>query len=329
MADTIRWGILGTGGIAHKFADGLSALPDAELVAVGSRAQGSADAFAEEYGVSHRHATYDALAEDAEVDVVYVSTPHPMHKDNSILCLQAGKAVLCEKPFTINARETEEVIRVAREKKLFLMEAMWTRFLPSFGQVRTWLDEGRIGDIRMVQANFGYRADLNPKGRLFNPELGGGGLLDVGIYTVSLASFIFGEPPAEISGFADIGETGVDEQSVTVFRYPEGNLALLSCAVRTNTPYGAHIFGTEGTITLDHPVWRGAPVTLSVQGEEAITADLPLEGNGYNYEAAAAMTCLRAGELESKVMPLDESLEIMNTLDRIRAHWGLVYPMEL
>lgn len=329
MADTIRWGILGTGGIAHKFADGLSALPDAELVAVGSRAQNSADAFAEEYGVSHRHATYDALAEDAEVDVVYVSTPHPMHKDNSILCLQAGKAVLCEKPFTINARETEEVIRVAREKKLFLMEAMWTRFLPSFGQVRMWLDEGRIGDIRMVQANFGYRADLNPKGRLFNPELGGGGLLDVGIYTVSLASFIFGEPPAEISGFADIGETGVDEQSVTVFRYPEGNLALLSCAVRTNTPYGAHIFGTEGAITLDHPVWRGAPVTLSVQGEDAITVDPPREGNGYNYEAAAVMTCLRAGELESKVMPLDESLEIMRTLDRIRAQWGLVYPMEL
>ena len=183
MTEPIRWGILGPGSIAHKFAVGLQAIPAGELVAVGSRDQQRADAFADQYGAPNRHASYEALSTDPDIDAVYVATPHPFHQDNAILCLEAGKAVLCEKPFTINAAEAEAV--VARANGVFLMEAMWSRYLPIMVQVRQWLDAGAIGEPLMVSADFGFRAGVNPAGRLFNPALGGGALLDIGIYVVS------------------------------------------------------------------------------------------------------------------------------------------------
>ena len=328
MQEKIRWGILGTGRIAAKFAEGLAVLPDAELVAVGSRSQDTADAFAERFSIPRRHPSYADLAADPTVDVIYVATPHPLHKENSLLCLNAGKAVLCEKPFTINATQAEEVIRCAREKRLFLMEAMWTRFLPVMVKVREWLSAGAIGEPRMVSADFGFRAGFDPKGRLLNPSLGGGALLDVGVYTVSFASMVFGGPPCDIAALAHLGETGVDEQSAMVLRYGRGQLAVLSCAVRTSTPQEARIVGTEGTIRIDPPFWHSARATLSIaqQGDEV--AEMPFDGNGYNCEAAEVMNCLRAGKLESNIMPLDETLTIMKTMDAIRKQWGLRYPME-
>ena len=174
MADKIRWGIIGTGWVAKEFATGLTVLPEAELVATGSRTAESANQFADMFGVPHRHASYEALVNDPHVDVVYVATPHNLHKENSLLGLQASKAVLCEKPFTINAAEAEAVIQFARATKLFLMEAMWTRFLPTMQQARAWIDEGRIGEIRMVSASFSFRAGWNPESRLLNPDLAGG-----------------------------------------------------------------------------------------------------------------------------------------------------------
>ena len=171
MTTATRWGILGTGSIAKQFARGLADTPDAVLQSVGSRAQDSADAFGEAFSIPTRHASYEALANDPEVDAIYVSTPHPFHKDNSILCLRAGKAVLCEKPFTINAAEAKAVVEVAREHGVFLMEAMWSRFFPAMRQVKKWLDEGAIGKVRLVNADFGFRAGINPEGRLFNPAL--------------------------------------------------------------------------------------------------------------------------------------------------------------
>lgn len=324
---TIRWGILGSGNIASKFAQGLSVLDDAELAAVGSRAQESADEFGDRYNIPRRHSSYEALADDPNVDAIYVATPHSFHKENSLLCLRAGKAVLCEKPFTINAAEAEEVIAYARTHGLFLMEAMWSRFLPHMQEVRRLIDDGAIGDVRMVKADFCFRTRFNPAGRLFDPALGGGALLDVGIYPVSLAFWLLG-PPAQIASHAQLGETGVDEQAGIVFGYTGGELAVLTTAIRTATPHTALIAGTEGYIAIHHSWWAPSSFTLARRGKKEQHIEPETTGNGYNYEAAEVMDCLRAGRTESDTMSLDESLALMRTLDRIRAQWGLRYPME-
>ena len=328
MTDKLRWGILGTGNIAKTFAQGLAVLPDAELLAVGSRSQVSADGFGDQFHVERRYASYAGLASDPDVDGVYVATPHSFHRDNSLLCLQAGKAVLCEKPFMINAAEAREVIEVARETGLFLMEAMWARFLPVLERVRQLLSDGAIGQVRILTADLGFRAPFDPQRRLFNPELGGGALLDVGIYLVSLASMVYGAQPSRISSMAHLGQTGVDEQSAMILGYDQGELAVLATAVRTRTPQWASILGTEGWIRIHSPWWRPTELTVSIQGQEDQTVSLPFEGNGYQYEAAEVMRCLRAGKLESSIMGLDETLAIMGTMDQIRAQWGLRYPME-
>ena len=323
----IRWGIIGTGNIAHKFATGLRACGDAQLMAVGSRQQETADKFAAEFDVPHRHASYEALAADPDVDVVYVSTPHSFHHDNTILCLEAGKHVLCEKPFAINAVQASEMIAVARRRKRFLMDAVWSRFQPAQVKMRELIADGAIGELRMIESDFGFRAGVNPKARLFNPELGGGALLDVGVYNVQLASMLFG-PPTQIKALAQLGETGVDEQAAVVTLHEQGRIAFSSTAIRTTTRHAACVFGTGGWITLDEPWWRTNGLTLVVAGKAPVHFDTPLVANGYNYEADEVMRCIRAKKLESDVMPLDETLSIMKTLDAIREQWGLKYPME-
>jgi len=327
MTDRIRWGILGTGVIAHKFATGLKAASGAELAAVGSRTQVTADEFGDTFGVPRRHASYEELANDPEIDVIYVSTPHPMHKDNSLLCLNAGKAVLCEKPFTINATEAEAMISLARQKGLFLMEAMWTRYLPAVIKTRQLIAEGVLGKIRMIVADFGFRAEFDPQHRLFNPELGGGALLDAGIYPISFASMIFGSP-TQVTSLAQLGQTGVDEQSAYLLGYEQGQLALLASAVRTDMPSEAIVMGTKGRVRLHSPIYCPRSLTLSLPDQADEMIEPPMVGNGYNYEAVEVMNCLRAGKLESEIMPLDETLAIMKTMDQIRAPWGLKYPTE-
>jgi len=327
MKDKIRWGILSTGWIAKKFAEGLSVLPDAEIMAVGSRAQETADAFGDEYGVPHRHASYEALAADPDVDVIYIGTPHPFHKDNAILSLGAGKAVLLEKPFTLNAGEAEEVIALAREKGLFLMEAMWSRYIPIIVKLRELLAEAAIGEVRMLTADLGFRSTFDPKSRLFDPELGGGALLDVGIYPISFASMVLGTP-SRIVSLAHMGQTGVDEQAGIVFGYERGQLAILHTALQTSTAIEATVMGTEGKIRVHSAWFYGTTLTLSIEGRDDEVISLPYEGNGYNFEAAEVNERLREGKLESDVMPLDETLVIMQTLDAIRAQWGFKYPME-
>jgi len=328
MSTKVRWGILGTGNIARSFATGFKALPDAEIVAVGSRSQATAEKYADMFGIAKRYASYEALASDPDVEVIYVSTPHPFHHENSLLCLEHGKAVLCEKPFAMSAREAREVIDAARERKLFLMEAMWSRFFPVMVKVRELLAQGTIGDVRMLSADFGFRAELDPSSRLFDLRLGGGALLDVGVYPVALASMIFG-PPADIQTKAHLGKTGVDEQAAMIFSYADGALALLSTAITLDTPQVATIIGTEGSIQLHSPWWKPeALLTLTRAGAEPERIDVPYEGNGYNYEAAAVGRALRAGRTEEETMPLDETLQIVKTMDSIRSMWGLRYPTD-
>ena len=326
MGDVFRWGILGPGGIAKKFATGLRALDDAQLVAVGSRSRDRANAFADAFDVPHRHASYEALARDSEVDAIYVATPHPFHKEHSILCLEAGKPVLCEKPFAINQHETREMIEVAQREGVFLMEAMWTRFLPLTQQVKAWVTEGAIGEVRMLYADFGFRANINPKGRLFDLALGGGGLLDIGIYPISYAAMIFDSQPATISSQARIGVTGVDEQAAMIFGYDGGQLALISCGVRIKTPHEAKILGTDGMISIAQ-FWNARTATLSAGGVEEVVT-LECAGNGYECEAAEVAQCVLAGKLESDLMSHSDTLATMQTLDAVRDQWGLKYPME-
>lgn len=328
MAEKIRWGILGTGVIAKKFAQGLAVLDDATLSAVGSRTPAGAASFAAEFKVPRQHGSYAELAADPEVDIIYVATPHPMHVGDTLLCLDNGKAVICEKPFAVNAAEARRMARRAREKKLFLMEAMWTRYIPAVVQAKKWVDDGEIGDVRMIIADFGFRASCDEEHRLLNPALGGGGLLDVGIYPISFASMIFGQAPDRIAGLADLCSTGVDEQAAYVLGYGPGRMAILASAVCTETPQHAVILGEKGAVHVHAPFWRATKATLKLTDKADRFVELPLAGNGYNYEAAEAMRCLRAGELESPAMPLDESIQLMETMDRIREQWGMRYPMD-
>lgn len=328
MASRIRWGILGTGSIARQFATGLQSVSDAEIVAVGSRNEDTAQAFAAEFNVPNAYDSYAALAADDAVDVVYVSSPHQAHKDDTILCLKSGRAVLCEKPLAINAQEAAEMVAVARAEKRFLMEAMWTRFLPVMAQVRRWLAEGVIGEIRLVQADFGFCAAFDATSRLFDPNYGGGSLLDVGVYPISFASMVLGGRPEEVQGFAHLGESQVDEQAAVVLKYPGGPLALLSSAIRANTGQDARIIGTEGMIQVPAPFWKSKKAILTLNGKDPQEFDLPYEGNGYNCEAEAVGACLREGRLEHETMNWAESLLVMETMDRARALWGLKYPME-
>lgn len=325
-SEIINWGILGPGSIAQRFAKGLQSVPDAKLYAVGSRTQEKADEFASKYDAPKRYGSYEALAADPDVQAVYIATPHPQHKDAMLLCLNHGKAVLCEKPFTVNAKEAAEVIDLARTKDLFLMEGMWARFFPGMVRVRELLASGAIGGARMLQADFGFRTDVNPEGRLFSPALAGGGLLDVGIYPISLASMLFGTP-TDVSGLAQMGETGVDEMAAVSLKYAQGQLASIVTGIRINTPSEATIFGTDGSLKLHAPFWNPVKLTLSAGGKtEEIS--VPFEGEGFNYEAQEVQSCLRAGKNESAIMPLNETLSIMQTLDTLRSQWGLKYPME-
>ncbi len=326
MPDKIKWGILSTGRIAGKMAEALKRLPDAELVAVGSRGKESADSFADRYEIPKCYGSYSELATDPDIDVIYVATPHNLHKENTILCLENGKHVICEKPIAINARETSEMIEKARAKKLFLMEAMWTRFLPIMIKFKEKLQEGVIGEVRWMNVDFGFRGGWDPQHRLLNPNLAGGGLLDVGIYTVSFAYWVMGAPK-RVCGFAHIGETNVDEQNASVMEFEGGRLALVSSAVRTNTTQEAVVAGTEGHIRIHKPWWRGDRMTITI-GDKSELIEAPYGDNGFEFEAMETMQCIREGKTESSVMPLDESLAIMRTMDEMRGQWGLVYPME-
>jgi len=327
MADKIRWGILGAGNIARKFATGLQVVAGSELFAVGSRSIDKAQNFAKEFNIPKAYGSYEEMVKDPEIDVVYVATPHTFHKPHTILCLNNGKAVLCEKPFAVNAGEAEEMVEAAKKNNLFLMEAMWTRFLPVMYKVKEWIAADAIGEVRMLTADFGFRANLNPEGRLFNLELGGGALLDVGVYTISLAYMIFGGAPERITGIAHIGETGVDEQAAMILGYKNGELAILHTAIRTRTFQEARIIGTKGSIIIPD-FWRATTANLKVDGKDDEIVEIPFDANGYCYEAREVECCLREGKLQSDLMPWDESISILRTMDELRNQWGLKYPSD-
>jgi predicted dehydrogenase len=323
-----NWGILGTGTIAHLVAEDLALLPNAELTAVGSRAQERADAFGDTFDVPHRHGSYEALVANPDLDVVHVASPHSAHLEHATMALEAGCAVLCEKPLALNAEQAERLIATARRRDQFLMEAMWTRFLPVMDDVRRLVhDEQALGDVHLLQADIGVAQSFDPTHRLFDPALGGGALLDLGVYPLAFAFDLFG-PPDTVTSSAVIGETGIDEQCAAVFRYDDGTQAVWHASVRADAGRTCVLAGTGGRLRGTRAWWKGAPFELTRDDGTAETWARPYEGNGYQFEAAHVMHCLRAGRTESPRMPLDESRALLETMDALRNEWGVTYPQE-
>ncbi|MDB5005879.1 MAG: afr 2 [Mucilaginibacter sp.] len=327
---TIRWGILGAGRIAGKFASDLKLVQDAELIAVGSRSQATADKFGQEFGIKYCHSSYEALVQNPEVDVIYIATPHVYHHENALLCLQHKKAVLCEKPFAMNTRQAAEMISVAKENKVFLMEALWTKFHPHYKKMREMIGQGLLGEIRSVLINFGFKP-LDPvPARLFDPALGGGTVLDIGIYNVFMAMSVLGKPD-HIDAVMTPASTGVDEQCAILFRYNNGAMAQLFSTFSSNLATEADICGTEGRIRLTSKFYEPS-ATIEYYKERTDSRQvIPVEkepGFGYQYEARHVNECLKKGLTESSVVTFADTLLLMETLDQIREKAGIHYPAD-
>jgi predicted dehydrogenase len=321
----LRWGVIATGGIAARFVSDLELVPDAIVVAVGSRTWDRASAFAAEFGIQRPHASYLDLVSDEDVDVVYVAPPHGQHYDAVKLALQAGKPVLCEKAFTVNARQAEDLVAIARAERLFLMEAMWTRFLPHVMRIRELIAAGALGDVRAVFADHGQWFAPDPAHRLFAPELGGGALLDLGVYPLSFASMVLGTPTS-VRSVTTKTLTGVDAADSIALEYPDGRQASVHCTLEARTPTTAAIVGTEARIEVRPAFYR--PTSFDLIGRDGSEQHFSFTHNGLGlrHQAVEVARCLRDGLTESPVMPLDETVNIMRTMDEVRAQAGIVLP---
>jgi predicted dehydrogenase len=322
----IRWGVAGTGGIAERFTNAMTLVDDGAIVAVASRRDETARRFAERFGITRAHASYEALAADPDVDVVYVATPHSRHATDTLLYLAHGKHVLCEKPFALNGTEARAMVAAARESGTFLMEAMWSRFLPSYRALADLRDSGTLGDLRFVEASFGFAAPLMPEHRLFDATLGGGSLLDVGIYPLHLCAFLLGVPD-RIVATGVVGETGVDEQVIVGLHHESGALGMVSSAIRTNLRCDARIVGERGVV--DVPAFMHCPdrlVVSTVSGSRTI--ECGWEGDGLRFQIEEVQHCIGAGRTESDVMPLRDTLALADVMDTIRRQIGVTYPGE-
>jgi len=320
-----RWGILATGHIAATFVQDLRLLPDAEVVAVGSRTPATARAFADRHGVPRAYGSWQEFAADDEIDVVYVATPHAAHFDATMACLSAGKAVLCEKPITLDRASAQQLVDTARANRRFLMEAMWMRCNPVVLRILELIADGAIGEVTAVQADFGVGGPFPPEHRMRARALGGGALLDLGVYPVSLAHLLLGVPD-EIRAWAKISPEGVDENTGMVLGYDSGAVASLTCGMIGATPVAATITGRTGRIELSPPFYRPGVVTLHRAGADPELLPVDLTGSGYQHEAAEVQRCLAAGLLESPLVPHAATLEVMALLDTVREQIGVSYP---
>ncbi|MCD0482925.1 Gfo/Idh/MocA family oxidoreductase [Streptacidiphilus sp. ASG 303] len=325
----VRWGILATGGIADAFAQDLRLLGDeAELVAVGSRTAESARRFADRHGIPRAHGTWQDLADDPDVDVVYVATPHSAHHAAASLCLEAGRAVLCEKPFTLNLAQAQDLVTLARRRELFLMEAMWMYVNPTVRRIRDLVADGAVGEVRSVHADFGIAVPYAAAHRLHDPAQGGGALLDLGVYPVAFAQLLLGAPD-DVSARAHLNPQGVDENTGILLGYDSGAVANLSCSLTTATSQYAAVNGTRGRIVVARDFFHPDGFVLHRDGHDPEEVRLPADpGNGYTHEAREVVRCLRAGATESELVPLDGTLSLMATLDNVRDRIGVHYPGE-
>ncbi len=327
MTKKINWGILGAGKIAGKFATDLATLTDANLYAVASRTLAKAEGFAKEYHFEKAFGNYEEMLTDPELDAVYVATPHVFHCQHTLLCLTHKKAVICEKPFAINTKEVKQMIAKAKETDTFLMDALWTLCLPHILKTKEIVESGQLGKLISVKADFGFVADFNPNSRLFDRDLGGGSLLDIGIYPALLALFLLGKPK-KITAAALMGQTKVDEECAVFLEYEDGQTANLHSTLLARTPIEAYVYCEKGYIHIPPRFHEGVAGITILRYENLAATFIPFDYQvlGYQYEAAEMMRCMREGKLESDLVPHQFSLDLMELLDEIRGQIGLIYP---
>ncbi|WP_046758109.1 Gfo/Idh/MocA family protein [Kordia jejudonensis] len=323
MSKKIHWGIIGLGSIAHKFAADLQRSDSAILHGVASRSMEKATEFASRYNAKKAYDSYEKLVNDPEIDVVYIATPHVFHFENTMMCLQKGKSVLCEKPMGIDTQQTQTMIAEAKARNLFLMEAIWTRFMPSIEKMLQLLNEKVIGDISSVHADFGFRTEFDPESRLFNKKLAGGSLLDIGIYPIFLSLLVLGIP-SDIHAVARMTPTEIDSFCAMLFHYSTNEKAVLTSTFEANTPTEAFIHGTKGSIKLHRSFHEANTISLDIDGEITVF-DLPHTGNGYVHEIEEVNRCIRDGKTESATLPLAFSEQLIKIIDRVKAEIGLKY----
>jgi predicted dehydrogenase len=325
MGRKYKWGILAPGKMSAKFTIGLKLLDNAELYAVGSRDKERAKLFAEEFGFIRHYGSYEELAADKDVDIIYIASPHSHHYEHVMLCLKNRKAVLCEKAFALTSQEAEEMVNEAHKQKVFLMEALWPPFQPMYIKTKEIIDSGEAGRILHINARFGFQAPYNPTDRKFNLDLGGGSLLDIGIYPVIDALWFMGVPD-EITAVASFAETGSEDSISIIFRYSDGRMANLYSSFRTDAGIGCDLLCENGNLFFSRGRDMSQRLTVALNGMERTDYSLIPDGMGYQFEAAEAMKCLDKGRLESSVVTHEFSLILMKTLDRIREAAGIVFP---
>ncbi|WP_422079853.1 Gfo/Idh/MocA family protein [Ulvibacterium sp.] len=326
MGDTIRWGIIGPGKIAHSFSKDLKLLPEGTLSAVASRDIEKAKQFAKEYNAEHAFGSYEELFNCDEVDVIYIATPHNLHAQWSIMAMDHGKHVLCEKPMGVNLSEVEKMIASAEQNQVFLMEALWSRFNPTIRKVKQLIDAGELGDIGYLHADFAfYGLDRSEEGRVLNPYLAGGSLLDIGIYPIFLAYVMLGKPKT-IKATSKFYKTGVEIQTSMIFEYKRAQ-ALLYSGLTSNSEMKAEIAGSKGSIFI-HPRWHEAQGYSIEKGDILDKLDQPTKGKGYTYEIEEVHSCLKSGKLESELWSHQNSLDLIGLLDQVRQLTGVVFPFE-
>ncbi len=327
MKKEISWGVMGCGYIANKFVTALATSKSSRLHAVASTSAERAKTFAETHQVKTWYDNYEALVNDKEIDIIYIANTNNFHFESIKLCLSHNKPVLCEKPFAINARQAEQVINLARKQNVFLMEGLWSRCLPALKKIKKIISQGEIGNILSLSGSFEVKSNTGIDGRHLNNRLGGGALLDVGIYPISIACYLLNELPKHITGTADIGETGVDESSTYSLEFSNGIMVDLRSSIVNAGSRDFHIVGTKGKITI--PLfWRAESFTLTLNNEEPVTQTFPHPCNGFEYEIEEVENCLRTEKKESDLCPLNDSLAIYKHFDTMRSSWGMAYPAD-
>ncbi|MEO8889771.1 MAG: Gfo/Idh/MocA family oxidoreductase [Jatrophihabitantaceae bacterium] len=325
--EPIRWGILGAGGIAAKFASDLASAPGSTTAAVAARDADRAEAFAAAHAVTRSYGSYRELVDDPEIDVVYIATTHAHHHEHALLALRAGKPVLVEKAFTLNARQAREVVAEARARQLFCMEAMWMRFHPLVGQAAQIALSGELGDVVGLRADLSKKFEYDPDGRLFDPAAGGGALLDLGVYPVTLAWMLLGRPDTvQVTGSR--GPTGTDLTAALQFGYCDGRVGQLYCSANSDSPYAALLTGTDGWVRFEGRMHHPTALTVHTGDGDRVLAAPPVQGNGFEWEIAEVERCLRAGVTESQLAPLDETIAVLDILDEARRQLGVRYPAD-
>lgn len=327
MEKIIRWGIVGTGNIAHRFAEACKNTQGAKLAAVASRSKKNADAFADEFDIEKRFASYEDMASSDDIDIAYIATPHGTHAQNAMIFMNSGKAILTEKPAAINLKQLDSMIDCAKKNNVFFMEAMWARLVPGTYKALEIIYSGVLGKVGGVRGSFCFEMYDEPDHHVFDPAQGGGSLLDVGCYALSFSSWYLGTNPTEIKALANIGKTGVDEHCCVLMKYPGGEIAELSSAIMLPKPNEGYIFGEKGHIYMKR-FYAPQKLELHISGKDAEEIDCPYIGNGFEEQILEASKCLREGRKESSILTHAQSRLIAGQMDAIRAQIGVRYPVD-